>query len=73
VQGLNGNVDQIHEFINSRDALRVERDALQAQLDRVRAARAEHPKCDIHYGGDPVKCGWKRVVLDVDAALEVTD
>lgn len=57
----------------ARSALVAERNALQAQLDKVRAARAGHPKCDVHTGGDAVGCGWKRAVADIDAALEVTD
>jgi len=46
-----------------------ERDALQAQLDRVRSARSNHPECDRHSADDSVLCGWKCVVLDIDAAL----
>ncbi len=30
----------------------------------------EHPRCDRHGGDDPVTCGWKSAVLDVQAALD---
>ena len=46
-------------------------DALEAAtttLDLVREARGNHPKCD-RYDDDGVSCGWKSVVLDIDAAL----
>lgn len=44
-------------------------EAAEAQVAAVRAARADHPMCDRHDEGDPVSCGWKQVVLDIDAAL----
>jgi hypothetical protein len=43
-------------------------DAL-AVIERVKAARSDHPTCTVHNAGDPVTCGWKRAVLDIDAAL----
>lgn len=44
-----------------------------AALDQVRAALANHPRaCDTHPEGDPITCGWKRAVADVEAALGVT-
>lgn len=52
-----------------RDEARAKCDALQAQVDNVRHARSNHPECDRHPDDDPVSCGWKRVVLDIDAAL----
>lgn len=42
---------------------------LNAQLAKVRAARADHPQCDRHEDDSPVSCGWKSAVLDIDAAL----
>ncbi|MGX9349209.1 hypothetical protein [Microbacterium sp. KNMS] len=42
-----------------------------AILERVREARSNHPACDVHPDGDVVVCGWKRAVLDIDAALGV--
>lgn len=48
-------------------------DAPTPALDKVRAALAEHPRCDRHGGDDPVTCGWKRAVLDVQAALDGAD
>lgn len=39
----------------------------------VRAARANHPECDVHDADDPVTCGWKRAVQDIDAALTDCD
>jgi len=35
----------------------------------VRAARSNHPECTEHPDGDVISCGWKRTVLDIDAAL----
>jgi hypothetical protein len=43
-------------------------DAL-AVIERVKAARSDHPTCTVHDAGDPITCGWKRAVLDIDAAL----
>ena len=38
-------------------------------LERVQAARSNHPECDVHKDDDPVTCGWKMVVQDIDKAL----
>ena len=48
-------------------------DAPTTALDKVRAALANHPRCDRHGGDDPVTCGWKSAVLDVQAALDGAD
>ena len=45
-------------------------DAPTTALDKVRGALAEHPRCDRHGADDPVTCGWKSAVLDVQAALD---
>ncbi|MGP9528619.1 hypothetical protein [Glutamicibacter sp. AOP5-A2-18] len=38
---------------------------------RVREALSGHPRtCDQHTEDDPVKCGWKRAVIDVQSALD---
>lgn len=37
---------------------------------RIVRARGNHPACDRHDDGDPVTCGWKRAVQDIDAALD---
>lgn len=42
----------------------------EAALERVRAARAGYPECDKYDDDSPVKCGWKRTVQSIDAALE---
>ena len=39
-------------------------------IERLRAARANHPECEVHPEGDVVKCGWKGVVLDMDNILK---
>ena len=39
-------------------------------LAPIRAALARHPRCDIHPDDDPIKCGWKRAVADIQAALD---
>ena len=48
-------------------------DAPTTALDKVRAALANHPRCDRHDDDDPVTCGWKSAVLDVQAALDGAD
>ena len=45
-------------------------DAPTTALDKVRGALAEHPHCDRHGADDPVTCGWKLAVLDVQAVLD---
>ena len=39
-------------------------------LAPIREALAGHPRCDIHPDDDPIKCGWKRAVADIQAALD---
>ena len=39
-------------------------------LAPIRAALAGHPRCDIHPDDDPIKCGWKKAVADIQAALD---
>lgn len=42
----------------------------RAALDPIRDALARHLKtCDVHSDGDPISCGWKRAVADVEAAV----
>ena len=48
-------------------------DAPTTALDKVRGALAEHPRCDRHDDDDPVTCGWKLAVEDVQAALDGAD
>ena len=48
-------------------------DAPTTALDKVRGALAEHPRCDRHGADDPVTCGWRSAVLDVQAALDGAD
>lgn len=55
------------------EELRTERDQLAAVVDRVQEALAGHPRCEKYAGDDPITCGWKKAVLDVQAALEGTD
>lgn len=46
-----------------------ERDQLAAVVEKVRAARANHPECELYDGDDAVSCGWKSAVIDIDTAL----
>ena len=48
-------------------------DAPTTALDKVRAALANHPRCDRHDDDDPVTCGWKSAVLDMQAARDGAD
>ena len=37
---------------------------------RIEAALSNHPRiCDVHGEGEPITCGWKRAVADVERAL----
>lgn len=38
-------------------------------IGQIRAARSNHPECTVHPEDDPVTCGWKLAVLDIDRAL----
>lgn len=49
---------------------RADRDELRTTLARIREALARHPRCDIHPDDDPVTCGWKRAVADIQTALD---
>ena len=42
-------------------------------LAPIREALAGHPRCDIHPDDDPIKCGWKRAVFDVQSTLDHAD
>ena len=43
----------------------------QATLDEIKQALANHPRvCNVHAGNDPVSCGWKAAVADVQAILD---
>ena len=39
-------------------------------LAPIREALSNHPRCDVHPEDDPVSCGWKRAVLDVQNVLD---
>lgn len=39
-------------------------------LAPIRAALAHHPRCDIRPDDEPIKCGWKRAVADIQAVLD---
>lgn len=43
---------------------------LEELIAVIQTARSNHPECDKYEPGDPVTCGWKRVVQDIDKALE---
>jgi hypothetical protein len=47
-----------------------DRDRLSAQLERVRAALAGHPRCDVIPDDDLVSCGWKHAVADIQHAID---
>ncbi|MFD6400796.1 hypothetical protein [Nocardia sp. NPDC060249] len=42
---------------------------LEALVDRVRAALADHPRCDVH-PDTVISCGWKLAVASVQAAVD---
>lgn len=41
-----------------------------ATIATVRHALAGHPRCEEHPEGDVIKCGWKRAVASVQAAVD---
>ena len=44
----------------------------QEKLKSIEETLANHPRaCDHHDDDDPVSCGWKRVVLDIEHTLGV--
>ena len=58
----------------AQDALAAAEPHIRAKtLAPIRAALANHPRCDIHPDDDPIKCGWKRAVASVQAALDKED
>lgn len=59
----------IHQFTD--DELAAHDAEVRAQaLAPIREALAGHPRCDIHPDGDPITCGWKRAVADIQAVLD---
>lgn len=53
--------------------LAAEIERLQAQVDRIKVARSNHPKCDKYEDDEGITCGWMRAVQDIDRALEETE
>lgn len=46
---------------------------LEAAVQRVRDARANHPEipeCDRYTDNDVIKCGWRSAIESIDQALE---
>jgi hypothetical protein len=44
-----------------------------ATIAAVRHALAGHPRCEEHPEGDVIKCGWKRAVASVQAAVDASE
>ena len=58
----------------ARAAIAAAEPHIRAQaLAPIREALAGHPRCDIHPDDDPIKCGWKRAVFDVQSTLDRAD
>lgn len=61
--------------LSAEEATRAEKrwraraEGLAAVVEKVRAARANHPECELYDGDDAVSCGWKSAVIDIDTAL----
>jgi hypothetical protein len=56
---INGVNDALSEGLAARDAV----------IERVVAARGEHPACNLYAIDGPGGCGWKRAVNSIDAAV----
>ena len=78
---LDACTDDAHDGCDAGDWTREAETAIAAAephiraktLAPIRAALANHPRCDIHPDGDPITCGWKRAVASVQAALDKED
>lgn len=46
---------------------------LEAIVEAVRTALAQHPRCDVHPDDDVITCGWKLAVAGVQRALDTTE
>ena len=75
---LDACTDDAHDGCDAGDWTREAETAIAAAephiraktLAPIRAALANHPRCDIHPDDDPIKCGWKQAVADIQAVLD---
>lgn len=66
----NTDSQRLESMRRQRDGYRNQLRKTEQQIQRVREALGNHPRtCDQHTEDDPVKCGWKRAVIDVQNAL----
>ena len=59
----------IHQFTDA-DLAAHDAEVRAQALAPIREALAGHPRCDIHPDDDPITCGWKRAVFDVQSTLD---
>ncbi|WP_029923901.1 hypothetical protein [Nocardia otitidiscaviarum] len=62
--------DERDSASQARDDARARIAELEATVAAIRTALAAHPRCDVHPDGDPISCGWKRAVADLQHALD---
>ena len=65
-----GKPDSVAQAEGHRWLAGIRAEARAQALAPIREALAGHPRCDIHPDDDPIKCGWKRAVADIQAALD---
>ncbi|MGI5222999.1 hypothetical protein [Nocardia sp. CA-290969] len=74
IKALAGECAELRDSARGYESIRQHQGAriaeLEALVGQVRAALAGHPRCDVHPDADPVSCGWKRAVADVQRALD---
>lgn len=61
------------QYKRAANEARRQRNQAREALAKVREAAGRHPECGKHPKGDPIKCGWKLAVQDIQAALEACD
>lgn len=68
---------ELHHFETEQEneRLKIKLSEQALLMGRVRTARANHPemKCPEHADDDPITCGWKAAVRDIDKVLETIE
>lgn len=65
-QAQNNHADLVRKYRERGTRITEARNTIK----RIAEARKAHPECDVHPDDDPIQCGWKQAVVDIDKALE---